>query len=236
MSWLACGALLALFLGERYGPIGYIAGFPIGLFGASAITQIIIYYYVKLFMKFPTCQRGNCTRFEDYRSGNKGRFFGWDGGGLYLYKCKCGDLYLRDGEKFMEWLPYGGRKGTRVPYKKLNRSGEWEEDEPTSAVEYGNRGDAKGNKGDFEGAIADFSKAIELDPKLADAYSARGRARKIMSKNDGAMTDYNRAIELDPKNALAYLNRGILKSEIGDQAGANADLAQARMLDPNAGK
>ena len=52
-----------------------------------------------------------------------------------------------------------------------------------SAEEYFNRGTAKAKLEDHRGAILDFSKAIELNPKIADVYFNRGKAK-------GKLTDY----------------------------------------------
>ena len=127
--WLFCGKTLAKFLGEKWGGLGYLIGFLFGIIVASIVTQVVIYFYVKLFMTFPTCRKGRCSCLGDYRSGSKGRFSGWDGGGLYLYRCRCGDMYIRDGNRFTEWHPYGGPRGTRIPFKKLSTTGEWVNDE-----------------------------------------------------------------------------------------------------------
>ncbi len=57
-------------------------------------------------------------------------------------------------------------------------------------------------------AIADFTKAIELDPKYADAYSRRGAAYSNKKDDDRAIADFTKVIELDPKFYFAYINRG----------------------------
>ena len=43
---------------------------------------------------------------------------------------------------------------------------------PTTAPDFTNRGLARQSKGDLNGAIADHTKAIEIDPRDADAYSS----------------------------------------------------------------
>ncbi len=45
------------------------------------------------------------------------------------------------------------------------------------AEEYYDSGVEKANSGDYEGAIEDYNKAIEINPKDADAYHNRGFAK-----------------------------------------------------------
>jgi tetratricopeptide (TPR) repeat protein len=52
------------------------------------------------------------------------------------------------------------------------------------------------------GAIADYNKAIELDPKDADAYINRGNAKYGNGDKKGACLDWSKAGELG--TALAY--------------------------------
>ena len=51
-----------------------------------------------------------------------------------------------------------------------------------------------------------FRKAIELDPKYADAYNNLGNALRGQKKLDEAIAAYRKAIELDPKYANAHNN------------------------------
>jgi len=87
-------------------------------------------------------------------------------------------------------------------------------------------------KGNEDRAIVDYSKAIELDPKYADAYYNRGIAYKRKGNLDQAIADYSKAIELDPKLATAYNNRGIAYRAKGNLDQAIADYTKAIELDP----
>jgi tetratricopeptide (TPR) repeat protein len=64
-------------------------------------------------------------------------------------------------------------------------------------------------------AIKDFTKAIELNPELADAYSNRGSAYAEISKFEEAIKDYTKAIGLNPGLAAAYLNRSTVYRKTG---------------------
>jgi tetratricopeptide (TPR) repeat protein len=63
-------------------------------------------------------------------------------------------------------------------------------------------------KKDYDSAVKIYTKAIQLDPRFADAYYARGNARYDKKEYDKAIEDYNKAIELDPKDVDAYNGRG----------------------------
>ena len=70
------------------------------------------------------------------------------------------------------------------------------------------KGNNAGQNNDLSTAIINFTKAIELDPKYANAYFNRGIAYSSLKKYPEALADYTKAIELDPKYVKAYYNRG----------------------------
>jgi tetratricopeptide (TPR) repeat protein len=65
-----------------------------------------------------------------------------------------------------------------------------------SAADFVKRGNVKYAKHDLDGAIADYSKAIELDPKLAEAYDSRGYIKKAKRDQAGADADFAQAAKL----------------------------------------
>ena len=67
--------------------------------------------------------------------------------------------------------------------------------------------ESKFAKGDYPAAIAEYTRALELDPKFAEAYVSRGEAKSVTGDREGAIADYTKVIELDPKSADAYNNR-----------------------------
>jgi tetratricopeptide (TPR) repeat protein len=73
---------------------------------------------------------------------------------------------------------------------------------------YGNRADARRSKGDFDGAIVDLNRAIELNPKEAEAYAIRGEVEAKKKQYAAAVKDEQKAIELDPKSAVYYGSLG----------------------------
>ncbi len=64
-------------------------------------------------------------------------------------------------------------------------------------------------------ALADFEKAIQLDPKSAQAYNGRASCYDELGKNNLALADYNKAIELDPEMVTPYMGRMGIYCETG---------------------
>jgi lipoprotein NlpI len=100
------------------------------------------------------------------------------------------------------------------------------------AADYKVRGIEEYKKGDLDAALADLTRAIEGNPKDAEACLNRGFVRQAKGDLDGASADYNHAIELDPKDARPYNNRGFIKHAKGDWEGALADFNTAIKLAP----
>ena len=104
-----------------------------------------------------------------------------------------------------------------------------------TAVDYYNRGLAKDSLDSpeaYRGAIADYTKAIELDPKFAEAYYFRGIAKGAIQDAIGAIDDYTKAIEINPKYVKAYNYRGNQKMDQKDYIGAIDDYTKAIEIDP----
>ena len=102
---------------------------------------------------------------------------------------------------------------------------------------YYDSGISRINLEDYYGAVADFTKAIELNPDLAEAYYNRGISKYYLEDYYGAIADYTKAIErnfhqLDP-DITAYNNRGAAKDDLKDYYGAIADYTKAIELNPD---
>jgi len=92
---------------------------------------------------------------------------------------------------------------------------------------YNNRGIAYKGMGDNVHAIEDFNKAIEINPRYAQAYSNRGTSFVELGKPAQAVEDYNKAIELDSHLAGAFFNRGVFYQSSGNFRQAIADYDRA---------
>jgi tetratricopeptide (TPR) repeat protein len=98
------------------------------------------------------------------------------------------------------------------------------------------KGVANSIKGSWDNAIAEYSKAIDLNPRLAEAYCNRGLAYYNKGQNDEAISDFNKAIDLNPKFVQAYYNRGLAYSEKGQHDKAILEFNKAIDLNPKFAK
>jgi tetratricopeptide (TPR) repeat protein len=176
------------------------------------------------------------------------------------------DKFTFESERMAQFVKLLGLSNALSSYDYL-QSEDWDEDEiegwkqfiqienqPASAEDYNNRGEAKLAKGNLDGALADFKKAIELNPDLvaardncgrvelakidrdktlAETWNKFGRIKKDAGELDSALHGYDKAIELNPNYAIAYSNRGIAKKAKGDFDGALTDFNKAIELKPD---
>jgi tetratricopeptide (TPR) repeat protein len=82
-------------------------------------------------------------------------------------------------------------------------------------------------------AVADFSRAIELDPRHAEALAGRGVLYAELGQHEKAVADLSRFLELNPRNAAIWYWRGVCSSGLGRWDQAAADFGRALALDPN---
>ena len=90
---------------------------------------------------------------------------------------------------------------------------------PRSIVDY-ERGLENFQKGLYDQAITDFTKALGVDPSMAESFFYRARAYEKQEKYDQAIADYTRCIELNPRALTSYINRGYIyqRMKLYDQA------------------
>tara|TARA_R100001132_G_C3269323_1_gene91597 strand:+ start:522 stop:1952 length:1431 start_codon:yes stop_codon:yes gene_type:complete len=108
---------------------------------------------------------------------------------------------------------------------------------PHNSKSYYYRGAAEYERGSkyapaYQNALTDLNKAIELDPKFADAFMKRADTWFALEKYDQALKDYNTMIGLSPKSHLAYYKRGLTWHQQEKPAKAISDFNTAIRLAP----
>jgi tetratricopeptide (TPR) repeat protein len=77
-----------------------------------------------------------------------------------------------------------------------------------SAQDYFEQGDSDYYQNNCDEAIADYTRAIELNPNLAEAYNNRAYVYMVKREYAAALPDLDRAIQLRPTYVNALMNRG----------------------------
>jgi tetratricopeptide (TPR) repeat protein len=86
---------------------------------------------------------------------------------------------------------------------------------------------------DLERAVRHFSKAIEADPKFAEAYSQRAIAHCLMERWDLSMADCRRTVELMPCHFNAWAGLGHCHAHEGRWREALACYEKALSINPH---
>jgi len=95
------------------------------------------------------------------------------------------------------------------------------------------RGLRQFDRGEYDAAIRSFNKAIEINPKSANAYYFRGLVYIETNDLNKAISDNTNAIILNATFTNAYINRGAILYENGNYEDAIKDLDQAIQLNPS---
>ncbi|MBI5892053.1 MAG: tetratricopeptide repeat protein [Deltaproteobacteria bacterium] len=102
-----------------------------------------------------------------------------------------------------------------------------------SAADWHKKGYQHALNKEYDDAIETFTKAIALDPNLAQAYRNRGVAYDKKGHLDKAIEDLSKAIILNSNDAAFYANRGTIYNKKGYSDMAIEDFNKAIALDPN---
>ncbi|HEV7230156.1 MAG TPA: tetratricopeptide repeat protein [Bacteroidia bacterium] len=78
---------------------------------------------------------------------------------------------------------------------------------PSGAQAHFDMGNAKADAGDAKGAVLDYDKAIELNPKFAEAYEKRGLEKLKLNLKEQACLDLSKAGELGYKQAYVDIRK-----------------------------
>ena len=104
---------------------------------------------------------------------------------------------------------------------------------PNLASIYVARGVDYRNKLQFDQALADFAKALELNPKDADAVFESGVVYEWKKQKDEAIAQYSRAIALNPDLIGPYNMRGVAYASKGMHDQAIDDFTKSLALKPD---
>ena len=85
----------------------------------------------------------------------------------------------------------------------------------------------KEDEPDLQHSIDHYTRAVALNPRLAQAYCGRGGAYYSKGEYDRAIQDLSRAISLEEDHSCAYANRGRVYLEKDDPEQAISDLSRA---------
>jgi tetratricopeptide (TPR) repeat protein len=84
----------------------------------------------------------------------------------------------------------------------------------------------------YENALNAFTRALEINPRYAEAYNQRGIILGKKDRFDQAIVDFTKAIEINPRYAVAYNNRGVLRAKKGNFDKGINDFTTALEIDP----
>lgn len=79
----------------------------------------------------------------------------------------------------------------------------------------------------IETALGEFDRALETDPKFAEAHYWKGKTHELIVDTAGAIEEYGTATELNPKYAEAFNQWGVLLYSQGDYRGASSKFKKA---------
>jgi len=101
-----------------------------------------------------------------------------------------------------------------------------------ASVLHKHRGMASFSNGKYQDAIEDFDKALELDPRCAQAAYFRGVVRSVLEDYGAALVDYDLSLSINPFQHFALYRRAQAYWHIGDYAKVLSDCEAALRLEP----
>jgi protein O-GlcNAc transferase len=103
--------------------------------------------------------------------------------------------------------------------------------QPTAVTEF-REGVAAQQRGEFDRAAEAYRRAIEHDPKLAEAHANLGVVLARLGRQEEAIACYERALALNPRLTAARLNLGLARYRGGFLAAAAEAFEAAYAADP----
>jgi tetratricopeptide (TPR) repeat protein len=137
---------------------------------------------------------------------------------------KRSDDLLRENEILRKQLASSTNEKDKITYSTNIKE--------LSSIEWFEKGWTLGRSDNDNEAINAFSKAIDLNPKYAEAYCYRGLSYARLENYDQAIKDCEKAIELNPKYAHAYFCRALNYTQFRKYNQAIMDYNRAIEIDP----
>lgn len=98
--------------------------------------------------------------------------------------------------------------------------------------ELDNKGATLSELGRLQEAVACFEKALEINPRFADAWSNKGNALTNLGRHQEAITCFDKALEINPRDAVIWNNKGVPLRELGRLKEAMACNDKALEINP----
>jgi tetratricopeptide (TPR) repeat protein len=95
------------------------------------------------------------------------------------------------------------------------------------------RGTKALNRRDFDSAITHFTRAIEIDPKFAEAYNQRAIVKYLQERFDESIQDCLCAVELMPCHFGAWAGLGHCHAHVGRMTEALESYDKALSINPH---
>ena len=134
--------------------------------------------------------------------------------GYFALKTVDTDVGFRPGQSFQDWTGQVEEtvkgwldeisKGIKIPGR-----------ESADAKTHLMKGYRLYRQKNYKEALAELNKAVEIDPRNAEAYYWRGRTLVNLERLDQGMEDFKAAVNFKPDYAEAYDNLGYLASRRG---------------------
>ena len=104
---------------------------------------------------------------------------------------------------------------------------------PNSQQNNNNLGDLYARRGDLVKAVYYFQKAVEINPRYADAYHNLGNVNRNMGKTEEAIKSYEKALEINPNIWQSYQNIGAIYYKAQNREKALEYFEKALVLVPD---
>lgn len=103
---------------------------------------------------------------------------------------------------------------------------------PSGQNIHNNLGDVYARQGNMEKSVEEFKKAIEINPRYADAYHNLANDYHDMGQIDLAIKNYQKALEFNPNLWQSYQNLADIYFNQGDYKKAQDYIQKALAIDP----